>query len=259
MRIGLHITRGVAAGSIATLAAVVGGLGVATAANGGSLMIGHRNSATKTTTLTDRKGTPLTLVGKKSKPPLKVNSSKLVKKLNSAEVGGLTSGELSTGSAAQHLLDVSKVINATVTGLKLPVGESSGSATTSFPISAVETAPLPAGTYFATATAVGVATNGALCFLGTSEDFPAGAHAYGTIGDAGNLAEATESQSFVVLKGQRIHEWCVNTDTTSTDGPAIVVGYTINAVRIANPHPGTATPTNFTVSRRTAARNLLRK
>jgi hypothetical protein len=85
----------VVAGAIGVLCLAVGSLGVATAANGGSLILGHRNTATKTTTLTDKHGTPLSLVGKKSKPPLKVNSSKRVKHLNASLLGGESASTLS--------------------------------------------------------------------------------------------------------------------------------------------------------------------
>jgi hypothetical protein len=51
-----------------TMLTLAGGLGVATATNGGSLNLGHRNKATSTTTLADRQGIPLSLVGKKSEP-----------------------------------------------------------------------------------------------------------------------------------------------------------------------------------------------
>jgi hypothetical protein len=80
--------RSLAVGAIGALTVAAGGIGIATAANGGSLLLGHHNDATTTTTLQDRHGTPLSLLGKKSKPPLKVNSRKLVKRLNADEVDG---------------------------------------------------------------------------------------------------------------------------------------------------------------------------
>lgn len=94
--------RGAVAGAIGGLVLAAGGIGVATAVNGGSLILGSSNSATHTTTLKDTSGTPLSLITKKSKPPLKVSSHALVKNLNSGELGGLTAGSLSTGSSA-HL------------------------------------------------------------------------------------------------------------------------------------------------------------
>ena len=88
------IGRLVSAAVIGTLAVVVGGVGVATAANGGSLKLGHKNKATKTTTLTDKHGTPLSLVGKASQPPLKVNSSKQVAHLNASLLDGRSAAQL---------------------------------------------------------------------------------------------------------------------------------------------------------------------
>jgi hypothetical protein len=134
--------RGVAAGAIGVLSLTVGGLGVATAANGGSLRLGASNHATKTTTLTDRKGTPLALVGRTSKPPLTVNSSKEVAHLNAAKVGGRTAASLeTTGSAAQFRH----------TGNNLFTGISLG--TLASPTQVALTAPLKVGTYYLHASA----------------------------------------------------------------------------------------------------------
>jgi hypothetical protein len=87
--------RSVVAGAIGMLCLAVGGLGIATAANGGSLVLGQHNTATSTTKLADSNGSPLSLVGKKSKPPLKVNSSKQVKHLNASLLGGESASRLS--------------------------------------------------------------------------------------------------------------------------------------------------------------------
>jgi hypothetical protein len=110
--------RSVVAGVIGTLCLAVGGLGVATAANGGSLVLGHHNTATSTTTLKNDRGTPLALVGKKSKPPLKVNSSKQVKHLNASLLDGESASTLShtitytAGAAGQKFTgDVSYKVN----------------------------------------------------------------------------------------------------------------------------------------------------
>src|SRR4051812_20200530 len=79
---------------IAVGAVFVAMSGTAVAANGGSLVLGRSNSATSTTTLSDSKDTPLALSGPKSEPPLKVNSSKKVAKLNADLVDGLDSAKL---------------------------------------------------------------------------------------------------------------------------------------------------------------------
>jgi hypothetical protein len=105
---------GVAVGAIGVLSVVVAGVGVATAANGGSLVLGHANSATATTTLTDTSGTPLSLVGKSSKPPLSVNSSKQVAHLNASLLGGQSASTLGTsGSGVQtKWVNLSRIFHA---------------------------------------------------------------------------------------------------------------------------------------------------
>jgi hypothetical protein len=106
MNVKKVLGRGTTAVAIGVLSVAVGGLGVAAAANGGSLTLGHSNSATKTTTLKDSKGTPLSLSGKKTSPPLKVNSSVKVKHLNADEVDGLSAGKLATsGSGVQTAVE----------------------------------------------------------------------------------------------------------------------------------------------------------
>jgi hypothetical protein len=97
------VRRGVAAGAIGALTLAVGGVGVATAANGGSLILGQSNTATATTAIIDHHGTPLRLKGAKSKPPLKVNSRKEVKRLNANLLGGKTATQLaSSGSGVTN-------------------------------------------------------------------------------------------------------------------------------------------------------------
>lgn len=64
------------------------------AANGGALLIGKSNTATKTTKLKNSKGTALQLKSKKGKAPLKVNSSTTVKKLSADLLDGQDSTAL---------------------------------------------------------------------------------------------------------------------------------------------------------------------
>jgi hypothetical protein len=63
---------------------------VATAANGGSWLLGRSNSETATTTVTNTAGVPLSLVAKTGYAPLKVNSSTVVTNLNADKLDGLT-------------------------------------------------------------------------------------------------------------------------------------------------------------------------
>jgi hypothetical protein len=73
---------------------LVSGVGVADAATGGNFLLGKSNSASAVTTLTNSKGTPLSLKAKSGSPPLAVNSSKLVPKLNANFLNGLSSAQV---------------------------------------------------------------------------------------------------------------------------------------------------------------------
>jgi hypothetical protein len=95
-QIGSKLLVGVGAGSIAV---AVLGTGVATASNGSPIVLGHSNHTTSTTKLIDRKGSPLALVGKKSQPPLTVNSQKMVPHLNAQLLNGKTAGQLASSAS----------------------------------------------------------------------------------------------------------------------------------------------------------------
>ncbi|MDQ1687242.1 MAG: hypothetical protein QOK42_217 [Frankiaceae bacterium] len=84
-------TSGVA---LAGLIAVVGGLGVAEAATGGTLILGARNDAGAITTLTGSAGTPLGLNAPSGYAPLTVNSPTRVTNLNSDLLDGVDSTAL---------------------------------------------------------------------------------------------------------------------------------------------------------------------
>ena len=75
------------------------------AANGGPLLLGKSNSATKTTTLkTTGNGSALKLKTKKTAPPLKVNGTGLVKKLNVDQLDGKDSEALETTTWSYDLV-----------------------------------------------------------------------------------------------------------------------------------------------------------
>jgi hypothetical protein len=73
---------------------VVWSVGAAEAATGGKFLLGKSNHETRTATLSNSKGVPLSLKAKAGSPPLKVNSSKLVPKLNANFVGGVPASKL---------------------------------------------------------------------------------------------------------------------------------------------------------------------
>jgi hypothetical protein len=66
------------------------------AANGGSLVLGHKNTATKTTTLKNSKGTALSLKSKAGTAPFKISNSTKIANLNADLVDGLDSSALQT-------------------------------------------------------------------------------------------------------------------------------------------------------------------
>jgi hypothetical protein len=74
---------------------------VATAANGGSWLLGRANTESATTTVTTSVGTPLSLNAQSGYAPLKVNSGTKVTNLNADKIDGLDSTSFlrSTGKA----------------------------------------------------------------------------------------------------------------------------------------------------------------
>jgi hypothetical protein len=221
--------RGVVAGGIGAMALTVGGLGIATAANGGSLVLGHHNTATKTTTLKDKHGTPLSLVGKKSKPPLKVNSSKQVAHLNASLVGGRSASQLATnGSAAQ-----------TSTGADVPITESSALV--------VQTASLKPGTYYVNASGLLTNTaNGGFCFVAsTSTSTPL---QYGGVDATSTWVQASETVVVKVTTPTVYAEYCY---TVTGSGEAYNAG--ISAIKVANSVAGTPASATKRSARHVAA------
>ena len=82
--------------------ALVIGSGTAVAATGGKFILGHSNTETSVSTLSNSRGTALTLKSKPGSPALRVNSSVKVPSLNSDRLDGLDSRSfaLTRGQAA---------------------------------------------------------------------------------------------------------------------------------------------------------------
>jgi hypothetical protein len=76
---------------VAYLALFVAMTGTATAATGGTFILGKGNSTTTTTTLSNSKGVPLSLNSRSGSAPLKVGSSTKVSNLNVDKLDGLDS------------------------------------------------------------------------------------------------------------------------------------------------------------------------
>lgn len=73
---------------------------IAMAATGKPLILGQVNKSGKTTTIQSSKGAALKLKVDSDKPPLKVNSTTMVKKLNAAKVGGKSASQLGVRTVA---------------------------------------------------------------------------------------------------------------------------------------------------------------
>src|SRR4051794_14522279 len=86
--------RGLVPFVLGAVTAVVLGTGIADAATGGSLILGKANTAGATTTLTNTRGTALSLTSKPGTPPLAVSNSTKVKRLNSDQLDGVDSSQL---------------------------------------------------------------------------------------------------------------------------------------------------------------------
>lgn len=82
------------------IAAMVIGSGTAYAATGGTFRLGHKNSATKVTTLKNSRGTALKLTSKAGTAPLAVSSGTKVANLNSDKIDGVDSTALALASGA---------------------------------------------------------------------------------------------------------------------------------------------------------------
>jgi hypothetical protein len=118
-----------------TLALVLGGATVASAANGGNFLLGRANTETATATLTNTKGTPLTLSAPAGKAPLAVNQQTMVKNLNAQFLGGQPLTQLqATGGGSATIPGTDQAID-----FNEEVVASTGT--------------LPAGLYFVSATA----------------------------------------------------------------------------------------------------------
>jgi hypothetical protein len=207
--------------------AIVGtfGFGVAAAANGGSLTLGHTNTATATTTLKDTHGTPLSLDGSTTKSPLKVNSSKEVAHLNASAVDGKSAGALETSGSDGHL--------NTYKGINMPVDPS-------LPFNgavAAQTATLAKGTYFVTSWATldttGITTGRTShCFIGLNDN---SFEAFAESETESDGYDAISTTWPVTLKSAgKIGEYCW-TQATS----AVLYGASITAIRMAHATVGT--------------------
>jgi hypothetical protein len=84
-----HHAPSVSATAISLVALVFAMSGTAVAATGGDFLLGKSNTATAVSSLTNSKGTALSLTAAPTAPPLKVSNNALVPKLNASFVGNI--------------------------------------------------------------------------------------------------------------------------------------------------------------------------
>lgn len=89
-----RLPRGVAPYLIGFAAITVALSGTAVAATAKQVVLGHHNTAKKVTTLKDSHGTPLVLIGRKTKSPLSVSNGVVVPSLNASTLAGVTASQL---------------------------------------------------------------------------------------------------------------------------------------------------------------------
>jgi hypothetical protein len=239
------VGRSAVAGAIGTLALAVSGIGIAAAANGGSLTLGQSNKATDTTTLKDTSSTPLSLVAGKHDPALKVSNDHLIKHLNAEKLGGLTPGAISSGSTSQLKFSLNQVSGDVL----LPAS----TLTDLLPVSIFKTAKLSAGTYAVNAGVFGI---DAVCWVDTNST--SRVEVFSQTNETGDsegsdpLGNAALSATLTVKAGQQITTYCAGVGTPDEPTPAttprvdvpevggIVIDGGMTAIKILSDKKGTA-------------------
>jgi len=186
------------------------------AATGANFILGKVNSETTQATLNNSKGTPLSLVAPAGAAPLKVSNSRLVGGLNAQYLGGLTGQDLATGG---HGATTNTTIPLTNTAQEI-----------------VSTGSLPAGLYYATATAlmnITASGNAGNCWL--IQGSGASAVANGTSGVG--TGEAVETAAVNVTAGDNLQEWCFG----ASDTGSVVLEAEITAIRVLSSNVGAGT------------------
>jgi hypothetical protein len=201
-----------------TLALVLGGAGLASAANGGSFILGKSNSETATAKLSNSTGTPLSLSAPLGKAPLAVNRNTMVNHHNAQFTGGMTAGQLQTTGGVGFLPPNSD----------LPINGN--------PTVVASTGPLPAGVYYVNASAqVQVAAGDAFGTCAIVGPGPDQTISVGGEGREGNV-QASETAPVGVSAGDILREECFTGGSHGSD----VFDAGITAIRIQSSHQGPA-------------------
>lgn len=192
-----------------TAALVLGGAGVASAANGGNFILGHTNTETARSNLNNTNGTPLMLNASTGNPPLKVNNSVQVPSLNASEVGGLSASQLATGGDGY-----------TAPSTDTPIDSSQEEV--------ASTGALGAGTYYVNATALlDVASTDFEGFCFITKGSSGSPINWGGAGQTGFI-QAAETAAVQVNAGDTLQEWCESGGT----GGSVAYDAAITAIRV---------------------------
>jgi hypothetical protein len=208
----LRFPRSVSPSAVATVSLVIlfGANSFAYAANGTGFLLGRSNSETATATLSNSRGTPLSLSAPGGHAPLAVNRSALVSNLNAQYTGGLSAVQLqATGGEG-----------FTQPGTNAPINDKS-------PMVA-GTGNLPAGVYYVTATAnliVQQADGGAVCYIAKGSNRLSFAES--DVGQFG-IWSLAETAAVSVKSGDTLQEHCA---TAGSHG-SVAINAGITAIRI---------------------------
>jgi hypothetical protein len=219
------VGRGVALGAIGMLSVVIGGIGVATAANGGSLVLGHSNTATSTTTLSNSKGTPLALKARHGKAPLKVNSSTKVRHLNADKLDGSSAAALATSGA----------------GVSTNYPDGDRGIVTIKLTKVTQTRPLAKGTYFVSASVSATLPDADFLTCLVTASAPTSRDEDDAAFATGGAVSLPETEVIAVKAGQRITQYC----ELEPSGPPAVTDTAevsqagLTAIRVAHAKSGT--------------------
>jgi hypothetical protein len=187
------------------------GMAAAAAAAGRALILGRSNAETGTARLSDSSGTPLSLSAPKNKAPLAVNRKIMVKNLNAQYLGGLSASSVKFTGGDGFTAPNADVALEHNTGVQV-----------------AGTGPLPAGTYYVTATAMIDLTVGDFegqCSIFTNHDFAGAAGG----GDGTNFVQAAESLTIQLKNGSTLQEYC---DVSGTGDGSEAINGSIIAIRI---------------------------
>jgi hypothetical protein len=205
-----------------TLALVLGGAGFADAATGGTFILGKANTERSTASLSDSKGTPLSLSAPAGVAPLTVSGNAMVANLNANYLGGLSASDIQPtgGDGFTAINNVTSISDS--------------------PTVIAATGALPAGTYYVTATTLLTTSWPVNCYIATGSN-PGGKLAFTDSANASAGFPVAMTVAASVTAGDTLQELCY----VPVTGQSASAGYSgITAIRILSSSTGTtpATP-----------------